>query len=125
MARVGRYKGAIVVEVGGAQWLVGNPKEPCAEVPDTLEAPYVRRLPARVPLTPGFVVDDDAEDGDGEKLAQALAGKLVIARNGSVSERLWRLVRGEATTGEPRLQWLAEIPQPVWEIVREAVLRCS
>lgn len=121
MARVGRYKGAIIVDAGGAHWLVGNPKEPCAEVPDTLEAPYVRALPVAVPLVPGFVVDE----ADGATLAHALAAKLVIARNGSVSERLWRLVRGEATTGEPRLQWLIDIPQPVWEIVREQVLRCS
>ncbi|HWE27736.1 MAG TPA: precorrin-3B C(17)-methyltransferase [Polyangia bacterium] len=122
MARVGRYKGAIVVDVGGAQWLVGNPKEPCAEVPDTVEAPYVRALTTTVPLVPGFVVDGD----DGAALASALAGKLVIARNGSVSERLWRLVRGEAQgCGEPRLQWLADIPQPIWDIVREQVLRCS
>ena len=121
MARVGRYKGAIIVEAGGAQWLVGNPKEPCAEVLDTLEAPYVRALATTVPLVPGFVVDGE----EGAALALALAGKLVIARNGSVSERLWRLVRGEGTTGEPRLQWLAEIPQPIWEIVREQVLRCS
>jgi hypothetical protein len=34
-------------------------------------------------------------------------------------------VRGEAATGEPRLQWLADMPQPIWDIVREQVLRCS
>jgi hypothetical protein len=78
-----------------------------------------------VPLAPGFVVDDPAGEAGGEALAHTLAAKLVIARNGSVSERLWRLARGEGATGEPRLQWLVEIPQPVWEIVRETVLRCS
>ena len=120
MVGVGRYKGAIVVEAGGAQWLVGNPKEPCVEVPDTLEAPFVRALGTAVTVTPGFII----EDGDGEALALELAAKLVIARNGSVSERLWRLVRGEGDEA-PRLQWLIELPRPIWDIVRDTVLRCS
>jgi hypothetical protein len=118
MARIGRWMGAIVVESGGAQWLVGNPKEPCAEVPDALEAPYVRALPASVPLTGALAIDD----GDGEALARTVAARLVIQRNGSVSERLWRLVSGDGAT---RLQWLVDVPAPVWEIVRDTVLRCS
>ena len=120
MARIGRWMGAIVVESGGAHWLVGNPKEPCAEVPDSLAAPYVRALAAPVPLTGALDVDDG--DGDGETLARAVAAKLVIQRNGSVSERLWRLVTGD---GAARLQWLVDVPATVWEIVRDTVLRCS
>ena len=118
MARIGRYKGAIVVEAGGAQVLVGNPKEPCALVPDALAAPYTRRLPAPVPLTAPIELDD----GDAAELARRVAARLVIARNGSVSERLWRLVtHGEATRG----QWLLDVPAHVWEIVRDTVLRCA
>jgi hypothetical protein len=110
--------GAIVVESGAAQWLVGNPKEPCAEVPDSLESPYVRALTTPVPLTGAL----DVDDGDGETLARAVAARLVIQRNGSVSERLWRLVSGDGAT---RLQWLVDVPATVWEIVRDTVLRCS
>ena len=118
MARVGRWVGAIVVETAAGQWLVGNPKEPCAEVPDSLEAPYVRPLAATVPLSAPLAI----EDGDGEAIARALAAKLVIQRNGSVSERLWRLVTHDGAT---RLQWLVEAPAAVWDLVRDTVLRCS
>ena len=118
MARVGRWVGAVVVEAGGGQWLVGNPKEPCAEVPETLEAPWVHRLATTVPLSAPAALDD----GDGEAIARALAGKLVIQRNGSVSERLWRLATSD---GAARLQWLVDVPAAAWDIVRDTVLRCS
>jgi hypothetical protein len=118
MARIGRWMGAIVVESDGAHWLVGNPKEPCAEVPETLAPPYVRALASPVPLADALVIDD----GDGAAVARVLAAKLVIQRNGSVSERLWRLVSGDGAT---RAQWLVDVPQPIWDIVRDTVLRCS
>ena len=89
-------------------------------MPDSLEAPYVRRLAAPVPLLGALALDDVA--GDGEALAVTLAGKLVIQRNGSVSERLWRLATSDGAT---RLQWLVDVPAAVWEIVRDTVLRCS
>jgi hypothetical protein len=118
MARIGRWVGAIVVETSNGMWLVGNPKEPCTDVPDALEPPYVRPLPQAVPLGSPLAIDD----GDGEAIGQALAAKLVIQRNGSVSERLWRLVTSD---GGARSQWLVEIPMPIWQIVRDTVLRCS
>jgi hypothetical protein len=118
MARIGRWCGAIVVEAGGVQVLVGNPKEPCALVPDALEPPYVRALTAPVPLTAGVALDD----GEPAALARLVAARLLIARNGSVSERLWRLLTHDAAA---RAQWLIEVPAPVWEIVRDTVLRCS
>lgn len=52
-------------------------------------------------------------------------GRLVIHRNASVSERLWRLVtQGEA---EPRTdaRWLGQMPASVWNVVRDGVLKCS
>ncbi|MCU1280493.1 MAG: precorrin-3B C(17)-methyltransferase, partial [bacterium] len=51
-----------------------------------------------------------------------VAARLTIARNHSVSERLWRLVTHDGAT---RAQWLVEVPAHVWEIVRDNVLRCS
>ena len=49
--------------------------------------------------------------------------RLVIARNGSVTERLWRLVTHEGAHRAP--SWLFDVPAHVWEIVRDTVLRCS
>jgi hypothetical protein len=105
MARIGRYKGAIVVESGGAQVMVGNPKEPCSFTPP-------------VELQSAVEIDErDVHD-----LANILTARLVIQRNGSVSERLWRIVTHDGAT---RAQWLVDVPAHVWEIVRDTVLRCS
>jgi hypothetical protein len=121
MARIGRYAGSIVVEHEGKQILVGNPKEPCA-VADTLAEPWTLPLADELPLS-GCVLT--VEHDDLAALARLVADKLVIARNGSVSERLWRVVTNQQASGELRAQWLVEIPQPVWNLVREAMLKCS
>jgi hypothetical protein len=105
MARIGRYKGAIVVEVGGAQRLVGNPKEPCSFAPP-------------VDLQSSILVDDR----DLDELAAIVKARLCITRNDSVSERLWRLITSD---GAARAQWLVEVPAHVWDIVRDTVLKCS
>lgn len=120
MARVGRWRGAIVVEDGGVHWLVGHPKEPCPEVPETLDEPWVKRLSFAPPLTDERAAHDDYDNG--EATARRLADRLLIRRNGSVSERLWRLVTHE---GASSMQWLIEMPAHVWDLVRDAVLRCS
>jgi hypothetical protein len=105
VARIGRWMGAIVVEAGGEQLMVGNPKEPCTFTPP-------------VPLSSVLEVDDR----DLHELADILNARLVIQRNQSVSERLWRIVTHEGAT---RAQWLIDVPAHVWEIVRDTVLRCS
>jgi hypothetical protein len=117
-ARIGRYCGALVVEQDGAQVLVGNPKEPCALVPETLEAPFCKPLAERVPLN-GCVLRV------GRIEPAALSERLVIQRNGSVSERLWRLVTNQQSSGELDAQWLVDMPAHVWDVVRDTVLRCS
>jgi hypothetical protein len=117
-ARIGRYCGAIVIENDGAQVLVGNPKEPCSQVPETLEAPFVKPLSERVPLSGCVLRADRAEP-------EAISARLVIQRNGSVSERLWRLVTNQQSSGELDAQWLVDIPAHVWEVVRDTVLRCT
>jgi hypothetical protein len=105
MARIGRWMGAIVVEQGERQVLVGNPKEPCTFTPP-------------VPLSAPLAIDD----GDLDALAKIVHARLVIQRNDSVSERLWRLITADNPT---RAQWLIEVPAQVWEIVRDNVLKCS
>ena len=135
MARVGRLAGAILAETRGEYFLVGATKEPCDwaaagfHVPDALEEPqqpFVRlgaSRPVELP-TPRLTLAVE-----GEELAHLLARRLVIARNRSVSERLWRLIVGteeaRAADVEIEARWLGEIPEAVWDVVREAVLRCT
>jgi hypothetical protein len=65
---------------------------------------------------------------EGEALAQRLVDVFLILRNGSVSERLWRMVLSYSKPVEPQLydaQWLMQMPIGIWDIVRDQVLRCS
>lgn len=141
MSRVGRLAGALVVETGGAYYLVGNPKVPCDwrahgfEPPGELDArvrPVVplQRIAAGEPaLAPG--APQLTLEIEGDAVPQLLAAQLVIPRTGSVSERLWRLVIGESDESDAPIpdvidaRWLAELPPAIWSIVRDAVLRCS
>ena len=136
MARVGRIAGAILAETGGEFFLVGNTKEPCDfeaagfESPgeiDALERRYIRLAALReVELAAPYLT----LDLEGEALAALLAERLLIERNASVSDRLWRLLidpSGQEELPEDEAvdaRWLAEIPAPIWGIVRDTVLRC-
>jgi hypothetical protein len=136
MARVGRLAGAILAETGGEFFLVGNTKEPCDfeaagfESPgeiDALERRYIRLAPRHaVELAAPYL----RLELEGEALAALLAERLLIERNASVSDRLWRLLmdpsgQEEHPEGEAvDVRWLAEIPAPIWRIVRDTVLRC-
>ena len=132
MARAGRLAGALLVEAGGAYYLVGNLKEPCdwrghgfldpGEI-DAVARPW---RPLQVHTTPRVNGPYLCFTLENETLASLLAERLVIRRNGSVTERLWRLL-WESAEGQADLpaQWLLEIPAKLWEIVRETVLRCS
>ena len=65
---------------------------------------------------------------EGEALARRLTDFLVIKRNGSVSERLWRLVMPpEECQGKAEVdaRWLGEIPPAIWQIVQDRVLKCT
>jgi hypothetical protein len=140
MARVGRLAGALLAETEGGYYLVGNTKEPCDwkaagfEPPaiDPSAAPFVKMTALR-PIelsTPHLALNVE-----GEELARALAQRFLVERNGSVSERLWRLIihRGVPDEDVPDdaeppnavdASWLGEIPAPLWKIVRDTVLRC-
>jgi hypothetical protein len=136
MARVGRLAGAILAETGGEFFLVGNTKEPCDfeaagfESPgeiDALERRYIRLAPRRaVELAAPYL----RLELEGEELAALLAERLLIARNASVSDRLWQLLMdpsGQEEVPEDDAvdaRWLSEIPAPIWGIVRDTVLRC-
>ncbi len=139
IARSGRLAGAILLESDGRFFLVGNTKEPC-DWPDAgFAAPEkpagtttrVQSLnPLRpVPIQPPYLIFHWG-DKTPESLAELLANRFLIQRNSSVSERLWRLVTGENdeqshhVPEELDASWLVHMPEPVWNIVREAVLKC-
>ncbi len=137
MARVGRLAGAILAETHGEFYLVGNTKVPCDwaaagfEPPveiDALKRPFIRLSPRRLTevVPPLLLVEVE-----GEALPRLLADVFLIARTGSISERLWRLATGQSdedTGGDAEVipaRWLGEVPQPIWRIIRDAVLRCT
>ena len=142
MNRVGRLGGALLLQSGDAHFLIGDLKRPCdftaagfvppAAPIDALARPFVRLERAGALAVPGPWLALGAEV-EGETLAQRLAERLVITRNGSVSDRLWRLILSpdpEADDPPPKTatldaRWLCEIPAPLWQIVREAVLKCT
>jgi hypothetical protein len=67
-------------------------------------------------------------------LKASLSLSSLVERNGSVSERLWRLVVHRGATDDvaddtplPEVvdaNWLGDMPMPIWAIVRDTVLRC-
>jgi hypothetical protein len=137
MGRAYRLAGAIVAETGADHYLVGNTKQPCDyrahgfEPPVELDAtkcPFVRLVrDGQVKLGGAYL----ELDGEGEELAGTLADRFLIDRNGSVSERLWRLVvgLGDLDADPPALaavdaRWLGAMPPGIWKLVRDTVLRC-
>lgn len=135
MAVVCRLAGALLIESVSEFFLVGNLKEPCDfsaagfEEPieiDATKEPYIRLTAKNEIIVSGPCLTIDS---DGEALAKLLAERLIIARNGSVSDRLWRLIidpsgQEEVPDSPVNATWLAEIPSQIWQIVRDTVLRC-
>lgn len=133
MAYIGRLAGAILVQTGREHYLVGDCKEPCdfeaagfmpvADRP-VLEQPYVliEALRPVVWKEPYFTTSLE-----GEELAQKLVDSFLIFRNGSVSERLWRLVMiqsKKSPEGSYDINWLCGMPSGIWDMVRDQILRC-
>jgi hypothetical protein len=126
-SRIGRLAGALLVETGDAWYLVGHLKQPCDFVaagfapPTDLEsrAPTGLRLETIAPVrmaAPWLEVDVA-----GDVVVALCARRLVIERTGLVSERLWRLL---TETGDHH-RWFGEMPDAVWDVVRDSLLRCS
>jgi hypothetical protein len=139
VSRVGRLSGAILAETGGDYFLVGNLKRPCdfaaagferpAQEIDALARPYVRLGRSGALAVPGPWLELTLE---GEPLLRVLAERLLIERNGSVSDRLWRLILSADPDADPpppeaviEARWLGEVPAHLWRMVRETVLKCT
>lgn len=138
-AHISRLAGAILLENAGQFFLVGNTKQPCdwqqagfekpAEV-DAVKQAFIPLLPVRAITVEGQHLFVDSTNYSAEALAQMLADRFLIRRNGSVSERLWRIVTGEtdengaAAEKEIDASWLISMPDRIWEIVRDAALKC-
>src|ERR1700712_2236659 len=130
MAQVARMDGAVLAHTGSHYYLVGDLKRPCdfkahgfeppAQQVNALERPYIELQHTRKVImdTPNIFVPLE-----GEALPKLLAARLLIDRNGSVSDRLWRLILGE-TDENPRVpatqdaHWFTETPERGWDIVR-------
>jgi len=140
MARVGRLAGGLLLETqlgtGAAWFLVGDTKVPCDwhaagfAPPAPRDVIRERFVQLEVRGTPTFTGTTLSIALEGQAAARELAERLTVSRNGSVSERLWALILGEDEIEEPTGQtipcaWLAEMPIAVWDVVREAVLKCS
>jgi len=76
----------------------------------------------------GNVTLDDGHylemESEGEELAQLLARRFIIQRNNSVSNRLWNVVTCDSDEGAVDARWLEQMPDEVWNVVRDSVLKC-
>lgn len=140
MARVGRLAGGLLLEThldGRTAWfLVGDTKVPCDwqaagfDAPlqrDVLRQRYVQLVVSGTPALWGTTLSIAIE---GTEAAQCIGDRLTVSRNGSVSERLWALILGEQEIEQPSgriipCAWLCQMPSSVWDVVREAVLKCT
>jgi hypothetical protein len=136
MARVGRLAGALLVHTREDYFMVGDTKEPCDFAAAGFDPPGEIDMSSRrhLKLSPRREVKISPPclnfDLEGEPLAKTLAERLLIDRNGSVSERLWRLVFDPSAEDEVPAdgivgaRWLTEMPAEIWAIIRDIVLRC-
>ena len=123
-----------MAETNGEYYLVGELKEPC----DFSEHGF-ETLPESDPNNPikykklTVIGDVSSEDGEclemetqGESLAELLFKRFVILRNYSVSDRLWRVATEKKDRdGKVDARWLEQMPDDVWEIVKESILKCK
>src|SRR6185295_16145788 len=138
MGRVSRLSGAILVETEGIHYLVGDLKEPCDFAAAGFEnpgevSPLKKRALKLIPIAnsapSGLVMRKPVLEIEmnGEELAGVLSRRLTIERNGSVSERLWSLiVEAEEYEDEEVIDatWLVRMPDEIWDVVRDSVLKC-
>lgn len=131
VSKIYRLAGAILAETNGEYYLVGELKEPCDferhgfEKPSELDPDHPVKYQKLKVLGPILVDEERLEmEAQGEELAELLFKRFVILRNYSVSDRLWRVVTVKKKNGVTDARWLEQMPDEVWEIVRENILKC-
>lgn len=139
-ARLSRLAGALLLAGHGSWFLIGNTKEPCDWAAVGFERPAegdpaalrVRRLQplGNQPSLGSATLSIQINGQPFESIAETLADRLLIRRNSSFSERLWRIVTGAsdehptALPADADVTWLIAMPERVWEIVRDTALKC-
>ncbi len=135
MAKISRLGGAVLAATEGTYYLVGDLKGPLEFASHGFEKPEERDVCAE-PYIKLKVIGEVKEPRpvftmplEGEALAKKLVRSFMIYRNGSVSERLWELSfdSSESAADQPTLkeaQWLALMPDDIWDIIRDNLLRC-
>ncbi len=131
VSKVYRLAGAILAETNGEYYLVGELKEPCDFEKHGFEKPPESDPDHPVKYkklkTIGLVSLEEEHlemETQGEELAELVFKRFVILRNYSVSDRLWRVVMVRKKNGAADARWLEQMPDEVWEIVRENILKC-
>lgn len=132
MTKLGRLHGAILIEIDNQYFLVGDLKEPA-----DFEAAGFADPGEILPLQNHFIalsVNGKIKISEheftckqsGDEFLEKAFHRFVIKRNGSVSNRLWNLLlntQGRNVTVSD-ISWLFEMPDSVWEIVQDQILRC-
>lgn len=132
MTKIGRFHGAILVETSGGYFLVGDLKEPADFAaggftePDEISPLENKYLPLHVTAEIVIPAAEFVCSQSGPELLESIFHRLVIKRNGSVSMRLWNLLldTDESETDVPDISWLFSMPDEIWEIVQDQILRC-
>lgn len=141
MSSVRRLGGAMLLTSGDRYFVVGAPKRPIDWNVEGFGRPRHTQEPGTSELIPWFelfpLVDGDSPPAlatepklvlalEAEAACAVLHDRLTIRRNGSVSERLWDLVVESSPSegGERDARWLVGVPGPIWEIVRDTILKC-
>jgi len=133
LSKISRLAGAILAETQGVYYLVGETKEPCdfekfgfKTLPesDPEKKPKYQKLEVTGPVVSDNSVYLEMAT-EGEKLAELLFKRFAIHRNYSVSDRLWMVVTSNKDeSGRVDARWLEEMPDEVWDIVRDSILKC-
>ena len=131
-SKVRRLAGGMIAETNGDYYLIGELKEPCDFAQLGFEKPIEsdedNRLPFRKLTISGEVSLNDQNyllmETEGEALAKLLFKHFIIHRNNSISNRLWNVVTCDVDAGPVDARWLEQMPDDVWEVIRENVLKC-
>jgi len=138
-SKVRRLAGGILAETNGEYYLIGELKEPCDFALLGFEKPTEsdenNRLPYRKLINGGdgfkpsqtFASENDhylEMETEGEALAQLLFKRFIIHRNNSISNRLWNVVTCDMDEGTVDARWLEQMPDDVWDVIRDTILKC-